>query len=203
MNHILRLFLPLCATFAVATPAVAAPFTYAPDTCEFQITFPEKPFIEKKCTGEGKDCTEIVSYTKAIGATSSTSFRVSCNPIPPNDVKKYTPEILEETLKQMAKSNNLEPYNTQSATQDGYTQASSLCLSTRDQKPLIYNSQIWVGTTSMFTIEAEMLGQKNNTIEKTFAEILKNTHPKNRASPSSSELSGQSKAPETIKTPSK
>lgn len=168
----------LCATLAISAPALAAPFTYGPDNCEFQITFPEKPFIEKKCTGDGKDCTEIVSYTKAIGASSSTNFRVSCNVISADDVKKYTPDVLEETLKQLSQSNNLTPYNTQSSEYNGYPHASSLSLAERDQKPLIYNNQIWVGKSSLFTLEAEMLGEKNDAIEKTFADILKNTYPK-------------------------
>jgi len=163
---------------ALSSPAMAAPFTYAPKDCEFQITFPEKPFIETKCAANGKECSEIVTYTKAIGAESSTNFRVSCNPISANDITKYTPSILEETLKQMVKSNGLEPYDTQSGEKDGYKNASTLSLSQRDTKPLIYNGQIWAGEKSLFTLEAEMVGSQNNEIEKIFAEILKNTYPK-------------------------
>ena len=168
----------LCATLAISAPALAAPFTYGPDNCEFQITFPEKPFIEKKCTGDGKDCTEIVSYTKAIGADSSTNFRVSCNVISADDVKKYTPDVLEETLKRLSKSNGLVPYDTKSGDNNGYKNATSISLSERDQKPLIYHNQIWVGKTSIFTIEAEIAGNKNDDVEKTFADILKKTYPK-------------------------
>ncbi len=173
-HHIL-----FCSVLAlISSPAMAAPFTYAPEECEFQITFPEKPFIEKKCAADGKDCSEIVTYTKAIGSDSSTNFRISCNAISATDITKYTPAILEETLKQMSKSAGLQPYDTQSSDEKGYKKASSLSLSERNGKPLIYNGQIWAGKKSLFTMEAEMVGPQNNEIEKIFADIMKNTYPK-------------------------
>jgi len=183
----------------ISSPALAEPFTYAPKECEFQITFPEKPFIETKCANEGKDCTEIVTYTKAVGANSSTNFRVSCNPLSNAESDKYTPAILEETLKQMSKSAGLEPYDTQSSEDNGYKKAATLSLTERDGKALIYNGQIWAGGKSIFTLEAEMLLEAkmpneknndeikkiNNTVQKTndeiqkiFADILRGTYPK-------------------------
>ncbi len=167
-----------CSAIALATPAFAAPYTYGPDDCEFQVTFPEKPFIEKKCGQNANSCSEVASFTKAVGTESSTNFRVSCNPLPASEVQKYTPAIIEETLKQLVKSNNLTPYNSQSSDKDGYKSASSIALSERGGKPLIYNGQIWIGKKSMFTIEAEMVGSKNDDIEKTFVSIMTNTYPK-------------------------
>lgn len=161
-----------------SSPALSAPFTYGPESCEFQITFPEKPFIETKCSADGKDCAEIVTYTKAIGSSASTNFRISCNPATKGELEKYTPEILEKTLKQMSKSAGLEPYDTRSSDDNGYKKASSLSLSERDGKAIIYNGQIWVGKTSIFTLEAEMLGEKNDEIQQIFADILRDTYPK-------------------------
>jgi hypothetical protein len=169
-----------CSALALSTPLWAAPYTYGPADCEFQITFPEKPFIEKKCGQNATNCAEVATFTKAVGTESSTNFRVSCNPIEASEAAKYTPEIIEETLKQLVKSNNLVPYNSQSSERDGYKSASSLSLSERNGKPLIYNGQIWIGKTSMFTIEAEMSGAQNEEIEKTFAGIMRNTYPKDR-----------------------
>ena len=171
--------LPLfCLAIAFSTPVLSAPYIYGPDSCEFQITFPEKPFIEKKCTQNVMDCAEVVTFTKAVGLESSTNFRVTCNPISPTDVTKYTADIIKETLNQLVQSNHLEPYNSESFEKDGYKSASTISLSQRDGKPLIYNGQIWVGQKSIFTIEAEMLGAQNHEIEKTFAYIMKNTYPK-------------------------
>lgn len=172
-------FLLFCSTFALSAQVWAAPYTYSPDNCEFQITFPEKPFIEKKCEKNATNCVEVVSYTKAVGTEASTHFRVTCNAIEASESAKYTTEIIEETLNQLVKSNNLVPYNSQSSDKNGYKSASTISLSERNGKPLIYNGQIWLGQTSMFTVEAEMIGHQNDEIQKTFASILKNTYPKN------------------------
>ncbi len=172
-----KLLIPL---LLVCSPALAEPFTYGPDNCEFQITFPEKPFIEKRCGQSVADCTEVATYTKAIGTTSSTNFRVTCNPLSAAEVEKYSTAIIEETLKQLVKSNNLVPYDSQSSEEDGYKSSSTISLSQRDGKPLIYNAQIWIGKKSMFTIEAEMLGDANDDIQSTFANILKKTYPKDK-----------------------
>ena len=174
-------FLLFCSALAFSLPALSEPFTYAPETCEFQITFPEKPFIEKKCAADGKECSEIVTYTKAIGAEASTNFRISCNPISSTDMEKYTPSILEETLKQMSKSSGLQPYDTRSDEKDGYKSASSLSLSERDGKGLIHNGQIWAGKKSLFTMESEMIGTQNDEIEKIFVGIMKSAYPKDRS----------------------
>ena len=169
-----------CSALALSFPAWAEPYTYGPDHCEFQITFPEKPFIEKKCAENIKDCTEVVSYTKAIGTEGSTNFRVTCNPVSPEDIQKYTPDIIKETLNQLIKANNMTTLNAQASEKDGYKTASAISLSEKDGKPVIYNGQIWVGKKSMFTIEAEIHG-KSDKVDAIFANILRSTYPKDKA----------------------
>ena len=160
------------------SPTMAAPFTYAPKHCEFQITFPEKPFIEQKCGQKADSCTEVVSFTKAVGNDASTNFRVTCNALKPAEIETYSQPIVEETLLQLVKSAQLTPYDVVSDNKGAYTSSSILSIGERDGRPIIYNAQIWMGSKSMFTIEAEMLGNKNDIIEKTFADILKSTFPK-------------------------
>lgn len=172
-----KIILPL---LLLSTPALAEPFTYGPENCEFQITFPEKPFIEKKCGQSVTDCAEVATYTKAVGANSSTNFRVTCNSLSPDEIQKYTTAVVEETLKQLVKSNNLIPYDSQSSDKDGYKSSSTISLSFRDDKAVIYNAQIWMGKKSMFTLEAEMIGEDNDEIQSIFASILRNTYPKDR-----------------------
>jgi hypothetical protein len=177
MDKMKKMLIPF---LLLSSPAAAEPFTYAPEHCEFQITFPEKPFIEKKCGKSVTDCAEVATYTKAIGTTSSTHFRVTCNPVTPAEIEKYTTPIIEETLKQLVISNNLIPYDSNSSETDGYKNSSTISLSMRDEKPVIYNAQIWLGKKSMFTLEGEMVGEENNDIQATFAEVLRNTYPKDR-----------------------
>ena len=172
-----KLIIPL---FLLSTPALAAPFTFGPEDCEFQITFPEKPFTEKKCGGNPTDCTVVTTFTKAMGTTASTNFRVTCNPLDASEAEKYTPKIIEETLKKLVQSNNLIVYDLQSSKNDSYKSASAISISQRDEKALVYNAQIWVGQKSIFTIEGEMVGESNDAIQETFANILRNTYAKDR-----------------------
>lgn len=165
----------------LASPAVAEPFTYTPKDCEFQITFPEKPFTETKCNKDGKtgekSCTDIVSFTKAVGKTSSTNFRISCSSVAPADIAKFTPEIIEATLKEVVKASGYDPLEIHSDEDNGYKNASTISFAVRNDLPVIYNGQIWMGKKSMFTLEAEMRGEPHPEVEKTFAEILRSAHP--------------------------
>jgi hypothetical protein len=172
-----KLILPL---LLLSSPALAEPFTFGPDDCEFQTTFPEKPFIEKKCSQNSADCTVVTTFTKAVGTSASTNFRVTCNPLDANEAEKYTPKIIEETLKKLVQSNNLIIYDIQSSKNDTYKSASAISVSQRDEKALVYNAQIWVGKKSIFTIEGEMIGDGNEVIQETFANILRNTYAKDR-----------------------
>jgi hypothetical protein len=172
-----KLILPL---LLLSSPALAEPFTFGPDDCEFQTTFPEKPFIEKKCSQNSADCTVVTTFTKAVGTSASTNFRVTCNPLDANEAGKYTPKIIEETLKKLVQSNNLIIYDIQSSKNDTYKSASAISVSQRDEKALVYNAQIWVGKKSIFTIEGEMIGDGNEVIQETFANILRNTYAKDR-----------------------
>ncbi len=172
----------LSACMILASPAMAEPFTYAPDGCEITSTFPEKPFFQTKCSGpeNARDCSEIVTYTKTDIATgSSINFRLSCRVEEAAELEKYTPEIVEETLRQMITSAGLEPYNIVSNAEDGFRKSSALSIGEKGGKEEILSGQIWIGKSSMFTLEAGMLGPKNEKLETIFADILRNTHAKN------------------------
>lgn len=172
----------IATSIVLASPALAEPFTYAPDGCEITSTFPEKPFFQTKCTGpeNARDCTEIVTYTKTDNASgSSINFRMSCRIEDKVALDKYTPEIVEETLRQMITTAGLEPFNIQSKEEDGFRKTSALSIGEKGGKADIFSGQIWIGKSSMFTLEAEMIGPKNDKLEAVFADVLRNTHAKN------------------------
>lgn len=151
------------------SPAIAQaePFTYSPDNCEFSITFPEKPFIQTKCTEDKgqKTCTDVVTYTKVANVDSSINFRVTCDTGDATELKKYTPAIMEETLKQMMKTISLEPYNIYSDDKDGYKQAMSLSVGEKNNQLILYSGQIRIGKTSIFTLESQIIGPPEETQE--------------------------------------
>ncbi|HNQ92513.1 MAG TPA: hypothetical protein PKI93_06230 [Alphaproteobacteria bacterium] len=165
----------LCGT------AKAESFTYAPDHCDTEVTFPEKPFIENKCL-LGDNCTDVVTFTKIAPPDSSLNVRVTCVAYPKEELDTYTPEVAEETLKRLLKDQNMEAYDISSDEQDGFRRSTSMSIGTKDNTPYMYTGQIWIGEQSMFTIEAQMKGPQNEQIGKTFAEILKATHAKNNKS---------------------
>lgn len=194
-------FLLFCTAACLATPALAEPFTYGPEECEFQTTFPEKPFIQKKCAPSSEtnstNCAEVVTYTKALGSDASTDFRITCQPISEKEREQYSSAILEETLKKMSKDKGLDVYASHAEDKGNYHTATALSLSEKDAKPLMYSSQLWVGKKSMFTVESEIIGNKNPEIEKIFADILKQTYPKDSPPPPQPEKKTQEK--ETVK----
>ena len=177
MSFRLRLFALIL--FLAPSPALAAPFTYAPEHCEFKITFPEKPYFEQKCTsGEKKQCAEVVTYTKVVAAESSVNFRVTCNQQDPGELARYTPAIMEETIKQLVSDANLEFDHTEMMEKDGYKSAAAVSIGTRGDRDIVYTGQIWIGKTSLFTLEADMTGPQDAEADKVFTDILKSMKPK-------------------------
>jgi len=42
----------------------------------------------------------------------------------------------------------------------------------------MYSGQIWIGEKSLFTLEANMKGPQEKSVEETFVSILRETYPK-------------------------
>lgn len=178
MKHILAcsaIFL-----FGFATPALAAPFTYEPETCEFKISYPEKPYIEQKCTtGDKKICSEVVTYTKVISADTSVNVRVTCNQHDAKELENYSPDIMKETIKHMASQAKMSVRDVNSGEVAGYKSASAVNLGERGGRDIFYTAQVWIGKTSIFTLEADMTGPQDHDADKLFTDILKSMQPKN------------------------
>jgi hypothetical protein len=163
-----------------STKAHAESYTYAPENCDFTITFPEKPYVEKKCSGE-KDCTEVVTFTKVLDIGSSVNFRVTCISLAEKELAKYTPEVMKTTLGEMLKQTNLEAYNIDAEEKDGYKRAGSVSLGKRNDQDILHTGQLWVGKKSLFTMEGEMLGVSSDKLNQLFADILKTVQEKSGA----------------------
>lgn len=164
---------------AFSTPAHAAPFTYEPEACEFKITYPEKPYIEQKCsTGDKKVCSEVVTYTKVISADTSVNVRVTCNQHDAKELSNYTPEIMKETIKQMASQAKMDAGEINAGELAGYKSASTVNLGERGGRDIFYTAQVWIGKTSIFTLEADMTGPQDQHADQLFTEILKSMKPK-------------------------
>lgn len=166
--------------FLFSAPVQAEPSVYAPENCDFTITFPEKPYVEKKCSGE-KDCTEVVTFTKVLDIGASVNFRVTCIPLAEKELARYTPEVMETTLTEMLKQTNLEPYNIDSEEKEGFKRAGSVSFGKRNDQDILHAGQLWVGKKSIFTMEGEMLGNSSDKLNQLFADILKTVQAKSSA----------------------
>lgn len=178
-----KALLPLALMIGSFTsPAFAAPFTYAPETCEFKITYPEKPYIEQKCTtGDTKVCSEVVTYTKVISAETSVNVRVSCSKHDAKELEKYTPEIMKETVQRMTSQAKMDVEDIKTTEIEGYKSASAVNIGERGGRDILYTAQVWMGKTSLFTIEADMTGPQDAQADALFTDILKSMQPKSVA----------------------
>lgn len=169
----------LAMTFFIASSAFAEPYTYAPEYCDMQVTFPEKPFIETKCLNKGntQECSDIVTFKKIAPPDSSVTFRVTCVAYPKEDLDTYTSEVVEKTLAKLLSDQGMEAFDISSDDADGLRRSTSMSVGSKDNLPYIYTGQIWIGKQSMFTLEGHMKGPKNEQIESTFADILRKTYP--------------------------
>ena len=176
MKKILICTLLVCGFGATAQ---ATPFTYAPPSCDFEVTFPEKPFIEEKCgKSEDKSCDEVVTYTQMTDA-SSLDFRITCNKDDPKKLSAIKPGDLKATAEEMAKNAGVKTFASDNALVDNkFKTAVALATGVRGGRDVIYTGQIWIGESSAMTLEGEMLGPENKKINDLYSQILKSVKPK-------------------------
>ncbi|MDY0028531.1 MAG: hypothetical protein RBR86_01170 [Pseudobdellovibrionaceae bacterium] len=182
MAFIYTLALSLFLVGTTLATAQAEPFVYAPENCDMRVGFPEKPIIEKKCIthAEKQECTDVVTYKKIVPPHSSLTFRITCLEYPKVELNTYTPEIVEKTLNKLLKDQGLEPFDIQSETVDNMQRSTSMSIGTDDEGiAYMYSGQIWIGEKSLFTLEGNMKGPEEKSVEETFVSILRETYPKN------------------------
>ncbi len=186
MKYLVALGTSACLLSAFApNTAMAKPFTYAPEHCDTQITFPEEPLIENRCMtkGDQKECSDVVTFKKIFIPDGSVNARVTCVAYDKKELDSYTPEVVEETLKRLLGEQNMEAYDVTSDNTDGIRRSTSLSVGSQDSVPYVYTGQIWIGEKSMFTLEISMKGAKNDQVDKLFAEILSSTHAIKQSKP--------------------
>ncbi len=157
-----------------AAPEEAASFPYSPGYCEFSAAFSAEPYIEHRCEGEdGDKCYELVSYTKVYDMATTVNVRVICSAIDPEVYKTYSAQIMEKTLRAMTDQNVVKTFDTSFREEDGYKQAGLVGEGQVGRLSTIYIAQLWIGKGSAFSVEAEMIGEKNDDADAMFSDVLK------------------------------
>ena len=147
------------------------PNRYAPDFCDFEVTFPEKPQLAQRCMPNGK-CYGLQSYTMVYDLQTTVDVSVTCNPSTPKDYKRYSQPVMKAALAGMVEDKNLKTHDVRF---NDYLKEKSAALTgtgvngTQDE---IYTAQIWVGQNSIFTVQAELIGAAHPVADKSFRDIL-------------------------------
>lgn len=174
----LKFVLPL--VLLGTAPALAEPYIYSPEGCEFTVTFPSEPLTGRKCNPENPDqCHEVVTFTKVFDATASLNLSVICNPAEENMYERYSGDVMKTTLIAMAGRDKLEESETGFSEQPAFKMAYILGYGKKASQDLIYNGQLWIGKTSVFSIEADIVGDYVDGADAMFAEILQSVRLKN------------------------
>lgn len=147
---------------------------YAPEFCDFEITFPEKPVVSRRCPESGTACYQLHGYRYVYSLESSIDITAHCAPSTPKNYERYTEGVIAAALKGMRNRANIDnaDINTQEIEGPKVRQGSLLGTGTYGKQDHIYNAQIWVGENSILTVEAKLIGQSNTEAEENFSEIL-------------------------------
>lgn len=156
-------------------------FQYAPEGCEFAMTFPTEPYNGRSCNPDDpSDCRPQTTYTKVFDGGVTVTFNVTCNPVPADTFDRYSGDVMEVTLAAMASKNRLDKYETGfQQFGDDAKQAVILGTGKTGDKDKLFVSQIWIGHKSLFTAEAEIVGPATDEEETFFAKILATIHNMN------------------------
>jgi len=173
-----RLILPILALsglllFAPA-PARAMDYVYAPEDCEFQMTFPDEPFTTRRCHPDMPDrCELMTGFTKVYDLAVTMNFYVSCKPAA-RAYSHYDRELVRTTLIAMAGRSMLDDFETSFDDEGGVKRGAILAAgrSYNDRNDMLYMGQLWVGQHSVMTVEAELIGEPFDETDHDFAKIL-------------------------------
>lgn len=161
---------------AEATPEAAGRF--APDFCDFEITFPEAPMETQKCLPDGTRCYDLYSYTMVYDLQTTVDVSVSCNPSTPAMFTRYNEAVIKAALAGMVDERRLDDYGTEFKDLKDVRQGSLTGTGKTGKQDKIYAAQLWIGQNSVFTIQAELIGGAHDIADKQFSDILRSVKVK-------------------------
>lgn len=163
----------------LAAPAMAEPYTYSPEGCEFTITFPSEPLLGRKCNpDDARQCHEVLSFTKVFDVTATLKIDVVCNPAEPAMYERYSGDVMKTTLIAMAGRGKLDEMETGYNEHENAKMAFLLGSGKKGEQDLIYNGQLWIGKKSIFSLEADITGDYITGADEMFATILQSVNYK-------------------------
>lgn len=167
-------FLLFLVISMLSFPSEAADYTYTPEDCDFRMTFPEKPLYETRCNPENPlQCYQVANFNRVYALDSSVRITATCNPAEEKMLERYSGEVMEFTLEAMAKD-AVSDYQTSFADHGNAKEAILLgARNMQDGTEKIYMAQLWIGKTSILTVEAEVTGGESQDSDSLFINIMK------------------------------
>lgn len=159
-------------TEEAAAPAAENPGRYADDFCDFEITFPEAPQLVEKCV-PGAECYQLRSYTMVFGLQTTVDVSANCTPSTPENYKRYTEGVMKAALAGMVSNHDLRDYDVNFSEEKGYRTGALTGTGLKGASGMIYTGQLWVGPNSVFTVQAELIGDQQKVADEQFTDILK------------------------------
>jgi hypothetical protein len=159
---------------ALATaPVSAADYSYAPENCEFRMTFPGEPYKTRRCQADAPDvCRDMTSYTKVFGIDATVNVNVTCNKAEDKMYERYSGDVMQATLAAIMGENHLEDYQTGYQEFDVAKQAVLMGMGKTGSSDKIFIAQLWIGHKSVLSVEAELVGGPLEEADKMFSDIL-------------------------------
>lgn len=146
---------------------------FSPPPCDFEITFPEAPYTARRCPAGSSKCYEVTTYSMIYSNNTTVDFNVTCVPLSGRNYNRYDTRVLGSVLRGMVQRSQISDFEISTTEEEDYRRG-SLVGETRDRgAPRIYNAQVWVGQNSVMTVEAKLIGRKNNEADRLYTEILR------------------------------
>lgn len=146
-------------------------YRFAPDFCDFEITFPETPAIAKKCI-PGNECYDVNSYTMVYDLQTTVDVSVTCTPSTPAAFERYNEGVMKAALAGMIETRGLQNHDTQYQEFENTKSGSLTGTGISGQSEKIYSAQLWIGKNSIFTVQAELIGEAHDKADASFRDIL-------------------------------
>lgn len=150
------------------------PFVYAPENCDFQVTFPDAPVKNRRCPeGPGRPCYDLTSYTMVYDLSTTVDVSVTCNAsVGVDNFERYNENVMRAALEGMIDRRHIENYEIGFQQYETVRSATLTGSGKSGRQEKIYTAQIWVGPKSVFTMQAELVGGAHPKADAVFRDIL-------------------------------
>lgn len=141
--------------------------------CEFEIAFPGEPDTAHRCDPDNPaNCSKVLTFTKVYDLNATLTINVTCNPAEDGMYDRYSLDVMKTTLEAMVGKGALENFESDAVEEKGYKQAILVGSGKSGEHDRLYSAQLWIGQSSVFTVEGEILGYGGPEADKLFSDVM-------------------------------